>query len=669
MNHPDTPRSQGRHAGGPTDLSSETGTEVPSVLEQASLEQVIGRLGPMPPQRTAVVGLAVLDQLVAVHNRGMLHGDVRPGSVLLGPYDQIILTGPTLPSPVFTAPEGVTSPAADLWSLGATLYTAVEGHPPSPGGALENAGPIAPILFSLLSGDPTQRPAPGFLRMALLDIAQSRGEASVPRAAMAASPPRFEESFPPPFSSQNSLPPGSSAFPPPFSSQSSLPPGSSAFPPPPRSFGSGASGPGPFGSDAAAPSDPEALGTGGPVTAPFNLRMPGAPGPFNGDATPYAPRTPGTTETFSPGTPETSGPLSSGASGPSGAGTPGPSGSETPGSPDRGPGPLGSDASGATGRGTGPLGPETPGATGPLDRGTPGSPGSEPTAPTPPGPYERTSALPAPPLFSAPPMPGAPSLPDDPTSREPAPGTGTRRDIPLASPSQAPTGPTERSDLRAGVLVPRSVVALTGTLLIAMAVTIGILLTSVLSGSGESDAVADSAEGAGAKGRFAAAPRACGLLDDKQAEEVVPGFKSSEVEAAECNWLNSHDWRKPNVEKFDLRVRLVAQKQDGSELARAKEYLAGKKKDFVDKAQFTTPKPAPPKDLKGIGEEAFSFGGYNSINLYGGSYKVTVVLRVSNLIAEVEYERGGIKTDSDGKITKNAEKVARWIAESLKTHG
>jgi hypothetical protein len=299
----------------------------------------------------------------------------------------------------------------------------------------------------------------------------------------------------------------------------------------------------------------------------------------------------------------------------------------------------------------------------------PGSSGSEPTAPTPPGPYERTSTLHAPPLFSAPPMPGAPSLPDDPTARETAPGTGTRRDIPLASPSQAPTGPTERSDLRAGVIVPRSVVALTGTLLIAMAVTIGILLTSVLSGSGESDAVADSAEVAGAKGRFAAAPRACGLLDDRQAGEVVPGFKSSEVEVAECNWLNSHDWRKPNVEKFDLRVRLVAQKQDGSELARAKEYLAGKKKDFVDKAQFTTPKPAPPKDLKGIGEEAFSFGGYNSINLYGGSYKVTVVLRVSNLIAEVEYERGGIKTDSDGKITKNAEKVARWIAESLKTHG
>jgi serine/threonine protein kinase len=443
MNHPDPPRSQGRHTGGPTDLRPEAGTEISPMLEQASLEQVIGRFGPMPPQRTAVVGLAVLDQLVAMHNRGMLHGDVRPGAVLLGPYDQIILTGPTLPSQAFTAPEGVTSPAADLWSLGATLYTAVEGRPPSPGGALDNAGPIAPVLFSLLSGDPTQRPAPAILRTALLDIAHNHGDTT--------------------------------------------------------------------------------------------LREP--------------------------------------------------------------------------------------------------------------------------------------ALPGDTTLREPAPSHGTMRDIPLASlRRENPTGPTERSGLRTGVLVPRPIVALTGTLLVAMAVTIGILLAPMLGGSGESDP-ADSAEPAGAKGRFASAPRACSMLDDKQAAEVVPEFRSSEVEVSECNWLNSQDWRKPSTDKFDLRVRLVAQKQDGSEVMRAKEYLSGKKNDLAEKVQFATPKPAPPKDLKGIGEEAFSSGSHSSINLHGGTYKVTLVFRVSNLIAEIEYERTGVKTDPDGKIEENAEKVAHWIVESLKTNG
>ncbi|MFC7644792.1 hypothetical protein ACFQX6_31970 [Streptosporangium lutulentum] len=344
MNHPDTPRSQGRHAGGPTDLRPEAGAEVPSVLEQASLEQLIGRLGPMPPQRAAVVGLAVLDQLVAVHNRGMLHGDVRPGSVLLGPYDQIILTGPNLPSPAFTAPEGVTSPAADLWSLGATLYTAVEGHPPAPGGALNNAGPIAPILFGLLSGDPTQRPAPGIVRSTLLDIAHTRAEPSPLSSSvdsfpppfaepftspLAEPPPSFGEPFAPPFGERSPSPFGE-PFAPPFGERSPSPlpapplPGPAAFPPPPRSFGSEASASAPSGPETTPPSGPEASGGFGPDTAPFNLRISGTSGPFNGDATPYGLRTSGASEPLTPQAPETSDPLGSGSA----PGTSGPGGSE-----------------------------------------------------------------------------------------------------------------------------------------------------------------------------------------------------------------------------------------------------------------------------------------------------------------------------------------------------
>ena len=345
MNHPDPPRSQGRHAGGPMDLRPEGGTEISPMLEQASLEQVIGRFGPMPPQRAAVVGLAVLDQLVAMHNRGMLHGDVRPGSVLLGPYDQIILTGPTLPSSVFTAPEGVTSPAADLWSLGATLYTAVEGRPPSPGGALSNAGPIAPVLFSLLSGDPTQRSVPGTLRATLLDIAHNHGEASSPWL----SPETFPSQAPPPpdpptfhmppgsFGSEAHMPPGS------FGSEAHMPPGSfgSEAHMPPGSFGSEAHMPpgrsvprltclpgrsvprltclpgrsvprltclpgrsvprltclpGPFGSEATVSFDP---GAPGPDTAPFTFRMPSTAGPFRPEAT-SSPFEPGTSASAAP---------------------------------------------------------------------------------------------------------------------------------------------------------------------------------------------------------------------------------------------------------------------------------------------------------------------------------------------------------------------------------
>ncbi|MEV4242426.1 hypothetical protein AB0J63_03340 [Streptosporangium canum] len=573
MNHPDVPRSQGRHAGG----SAATGAPSPAVLEQASLEQVIGRLGPMAPQQAATVGLAVLDQLVVVHGQGMLHGDVRPGSVLLGPHDQIILSAPTFRSPTFTAPEGVTGPAADLWSLGATLYTAVEGRAPSPGGSLDNAGPIAPILFQLLSGDPAQRPSPGTLRNILLGISQNRGEAPPPPApADLLSPPTPL----PPAPADLLSSPDPLAGPPPLNA----PPG----PPDPL----------------AGPPPSDALPGVPPPSAPFETQS----------------TVPVLTATAPPFTP---------ASAPEAASPPQPVFDSADTMPPR----AASD----------------PAAIAPIPA-DPRGPGAPPQTPPP-------SGVPA--------------------SQELVPVTGRPREVLPASPAWGePTGPTSpagpagpagRPDRRAGVLVPRPVVALTGALLLGMAVTVGVLLASPGGGSGEEDAAA--APAAGAKGLFATAPRACSLLDDKQVTELVPGFRSSEVEPAACDWLNQHDWRKPSPEKFDLRVRLVAQNPDASGVERAKEYLSGKRTDLVESGKFATPKPAPPQSLKGIGEEAFSTGGYSSINLYGGSYKATVLFRVGNLIAQVEYERGGVRNDRDGRIAAGAQKAARWLTQSLKTDG
>ncbi|MFF5209489.1 hypothetical protein [Streptosporangium sp. NPDC000396] len=559
MNHPDVPRSQGKHAGGPA------GAVSPAVLEQISLEQVIGRSGPAVPQWAAVVGLAVLDQIVAVHNRGMLHGDVRPGSVLLGPQGQIVLMEPTFRSPTFTAPEGVTGPAADLWSLGATLYTAVEGRPPSPGGAFDNAGPLAPVLFGLLSGDPAQRPDPGTVRNVLLDISQNRGGTipATPSPAPADAPPVPSlltpselETTPPPLAAETPARPSG----PETASPSLLPSGPETAPPP-------------FNAETSTP--PPVIVSPDAATPPPLIVSPDA-------ITPPPP--------FSDNPEETS------------------------------PHPIVISAEGVTS--------PSPGAS---------------------------------------PLQASPS-PDAPASRELVPASGPSREVlPVPARPDGPTGPTGRSGRRAGVLVPRSVVALTGVLLVGMAATIGVLLTSALGDSGKGDPVAEPASGAG--GRFATAPRTCSLLDDKQVEELVPGFTSSEVEPGACDWLNQHDWRKPSPEKYDLRIRLVAQKQDASGVQRAKEYLSGKKNDFVTNGKFATPKPQPPQDLKGIGEEAFTTGGYNSINLYGGSYKVTVVFRVSNLIAEVAYERGGVKEDRGGEIAQGAQKAARWLTESLKTNG
>src|SRR4051812_6238863 len=116
-----------------------------------SLHQVITDDGPLPPERVAQIGLAVLNALRAAHAAGVLHRDVKPGNVLLADTGRVVLTdfglavfeggdgavtrpGLILGSPQYISPErareGTSGPEADMWSLGATLYAAVEGRSP-----------------------------------------------------------------------------------------------------------------------------------------------------------------------------------------------------------------------------------------------------------------------------------------------------------------------------------------------------------------------------------------------------------------------------------------------------------------------------------------------------------------------------------------------------------
>ncbi len=171
-----------------------------------SLDKVIRAGGPPPVDRVAEIGLAVLDALEVAHAQGILHRDVKPGNVLLGRDGRVMLTdfGIAAPldgqdageqsfagSPAYMAPERFreepAGPASDLWSLGATLYTAVEGvgpfHRPMPAAVvaavllhepppMARASPeLAWLVHAMLDKDPARRPPPDVVRRTLRAIA------------------------------------------------------------------------------------------------------------------------------------------------------------------------------------------------------------------------------------------------------------------------------------------------------------------------------------------------------------------------------------------------------------------------------------------------------------------------------------------------------------------
>jgi eukaryotic-like serine/threonine-protein kinase len=165
---------------------------VMEMLPYRSLRDIVLEDGPLPPDRTAELGLGILAALRAAHAEGVLHRDVKPANILVCPDGRAVLTdfgiaraadSPTLTnsglligSPSYIAPErargGHAGPAADLWGLGACLYTAVEGRPPfEREGALATltavvadepdpatrAGALWPVISGLLRKDPARR--------------------------------------------------------------------------------------------------------------------------------------------------------------------------------------------------------------------------------------------------------------------------------------------------------------------------------------------------------------------------------------------------------------------------------------------------------------------------------------------------------------------------------
>ncbi|MFB9967499.1 WD40 repeat domain-containing serine/threonine protein kinase [Sinosporangium siamense] len=195
----------------------DSGTAPVIVMEYVrgrSLAQVIAEEGRLDPLRVAAIGAMMLEALQEAHAAEIIHRDLKPANVLLAGKRTVITdfgiaslagdatltaSGMLIGTPSYMAPEQARgkriTPACDLWSLGATLYAAVEGRAPYSGtdviavlSALlsdepeppHHAGPLAPLLAGLLRKDPAERFT---AEEAARSLAGATGEISLPPAS------------------------------------------------------------------------------------------------------------------------------------------------------------------------------------------------------------------------------------------------------------------------------------------------------------------------------------------------------------------------------------------------------------------------------------------------------------------------------------------------------
>ena len=177
------------------DVTSDPPYIVTRYVRGQTLEEVVGRSGPLTGPQLARLASGLALALAAVHAAGVVHRDLKPGNVMLANGEPVVIdfgiahvpdstrltqTGMFMGTPGYLAPEVIegkpSGPASDVHSWGATVAYGATGRPPFGTGAFET------IFYRIINGQPDLDGFPAPL-MALVAQALSRDPARRPDTA------------------------------------------------------------------------------------------------------------------------------------------------------------------------------------------------------------------------------------------------------------------------------------------------------------------------------------------------------------------------------------------------------------------------------------------------------------------------------------------------------